>query len=59
MKVWIDPPSGWMYGFPKIYDPETDGEINEWLKREGYPDPRTAPYYRSWPVVEQEFTYDS
>ena len=32
---WVDPPSGWKYGFPKIFDGE--GSVNEWLIREGYP----------------------
>jgi hypothetical protein len=25
-KIWIDPPSGWKYGFPKVYDREVDGD---------------------------------
>lgn len=35
--MYIDPPSGWKYGFPKIYDKNTDGEVNEWLIKNGYP----------------------
>jgi len=37
MKVWIDPPSGWKYGFPKIYDPDCGLNVMEWLVKEGYP----------------------
>ena len=35
--VVIDPPSGWMYGFPRIYNPEPDETIEAWLLRHGYP----------------------
>lgn len=56
MRVSIDPPLGHLYGFPKTYDPEMDGEdITEWLIREGYPAERIGEfgdqfYYRSWPA---------
>lgn len=36
-KMWIDPPSGWRYGFPKIYTPLVDGDLSEWLVKQGYP----------------------
>lgn len=35
MKVLIDPPSGWMYGFPKEVEEDSDWE--EVLKEAGYP----------------------
>lgn len=34
---WVDPPSGWKYGFPKLYDPSTDGPMREWMIAQGYP----------------------
>lgn len=34
-KVWVDPPSGWKYGFPKLWDGK--GNCNEWLVNNGYP----------------------
>lgn len=34
---WVDPPSGWRYGFPKLYDPAKDGPMREWLVKSGYP----------------------
>ena len=34
--TYIDPASGWQYGFPKIL-PEDVEDINEWLVSEGYP----------------------
>ena len=36
-KLWVDPPSGWKYGFPKVYDSATDGEMRDWMLKEGYP----------------------
>jgi calcineurin-like phosphoesterase family protein len=35
---WVDPPSGWRYGFPKLYDPAKDGNVTEWMIRSGYPE---------------------
>lgn len=34
---WIDPPSGWKYGFPRPYDPVLGQSIDEWLLANGYP----------------------
>lgn len=35
--VNVDPPNGWRYGFPKVYNPETDGGLRDWLIKNGYP----------------------
>jgi hypothetical protein len=32
---YVDPPSGWKYGFPKAWNGE--GDMYEWLVEEGYP----------------------
>lgn len=32
---YVDPPSGWLYGFPKLWDGK--GNMYEWLISEGYP----------------------
>lgn len=37
MKVNIDPPEGSKYGFPKVFDTETDGVMLEWIVDQGYP----------------------
>lgn len=34
----VDPSEGWRYGFPRLYDPATDGNMAEWLIRCGYPE---------------------
>jgi hypothetical protein len=35
-KKMIDPPSGWVYGFPKEI-PENGDNVEEWLIKNGYP----------------------
>ena len=53
-RMWVDPPGGWRHGFPKIYDPEKDGDMKEWLAREGYPEEGEPDYVRMWYVREDE-----
>ena len=58
-KLWVDPPEGWKYGFPAIYDPETDGQMSEWIVRKGYPLLTIKEYgeqwhIRCWPAEEPE-----
>ena len=53
--IWVDPPEGWKYGFPAIYDPNTDGQLSDWVVRKGYPlltikEYGTAWAVRCWPV---------
>ena len=36
MKQWVDVPGGWAYSWPKLYDPEKDGGLLEWIHRMGY-----------------------
>ena len=58
-RYWIDPPSGWRYGFPKILPKEADGRTLEWLVEQGYPreeiDKMGDHFYCGyWPVEEGE-----
>jgi hypothetical protein len=50
MTLMIDPPSGWRYGFPKVYDNPNDLSVEEWLLENGYPSHEmrisVAPYVR-------------
>lgn len=48
MKVWVDPPSGWLYGFPKLYDSEQNGDMLEWLHDNGFPEGEDLSYVRQW-----------
>ena len=34
---YIDPPNGWMYGFPKEF-PDGVTDVHEWLLQNGYPE---------------------
>lgn len=34
--VWVDPPSGWRYGFPKLWDRK--GSCQDWMIANGYPE---------------------
>lgn len=36
--LFIDPPEGWKYGFPKIIPAEHQGRTREWLIEQGYPE---------------------
>lgn len=54
-RYYIDPPSGWKYGFPKVYDEDKDGDdIGAWMIRKGYPAELDAPYVRMWPAKEEQ-----
>ena len=35
---YVDPPSGWRYGFPQLYDPQADGDLTTWMIANGYPE---------------------
>jgi len=53
--MWVDPPQGWKYGFPAIYDPVNDGKMRDWIVRKGYPLLTINEYgeqwmVRTWPV---------
>ena len=48
--MWVDPPEGWKFGFPAIYDPETDGQLSDLVVRKGYPLLTIKEYGDSWAV---------
>jgi hypothetical protein len=48
--IWVDPPEGWKFGFPAIYDPDTDGQMSEWIVNKGYPIEVIKEYGESWAV---------
>ena len=37
-KLVVDPPSGWMYGFPTVWDKEKHPELKDFLREKGYPE---------------------
>jgi len=39
MTIFVDPPEGWRYGFPKLYPYGKDfSKLREWFLAEGYPE---------------------
>ncbi len=49
-QMYVDPPEGWKYGFPKPY-PKGEVDYAEWLFGEGYPTdliPLAVKYSRYW-----------
>ena len=55
-KVWVDPPSGWRYGFPKVWDREQNPDIKQWLLDNGVPDRDiefSCNYLRMWACEEK------
>jgi len=51
--MWVDPPGGWRYGFPKIW--KRDRPIEQWLIDNGYPEHDVewgSQRMRWWPVEE-------
>lgn len=57
-KVWCDPPGGWKFGFPKIYDRNEHPDFYKWIVEEGYPqseiDRYKGQFYCRWWNVEEE-----
>lgn len=56
-KYYVDPPSGWRYGFPKPYDFQKDGTMAEFLLKNGYPEkdiPFALNYMRGWEEHEEK-----
>ncbi len=56
-KMYIDPPAGWKYGFPKVYDKAVDGDCTAWMLKNGYPQKEIVScgdqfHVRMWEVVE-------
>jgi hypothetical protein len=49
-RLWVDPPEGWKHGFPAIYNPETDGQMREWIVNKGYPVQTIKEYGEQWHV---------
>ncbi len=53
-----DPPSGWMYGFPRLYKPLDGEEVEQTLIRDGYPKKDAgwaSKYCRFWETSPEEF----
>jgi len=54
VSIWVDPPSGWRYGFPKLYIGEMKN-VSQWIEDNGYPVKKEGlHFYRCWEATEKE-----
>lgn len=52
--VWIDPPSGYIWGFPKLMPIDTE-DVDMWLHENGYPAfEKDTGDSRAWPATDEE-----
>lgn len=56
-QLWVDPPSGWKYGFPKVWNGE--GNMRDWLIDNGYPQKEIDScgdyfFVRQWPMEQDD-----
>lgn len=42
--VMVDPPNGYIYGFPKLYSKEDHPNFYTWIVQEGYPQEEIDKY---------------
>ncbi len=57
MRVWIDPPSGWRYGFPRVWNKTEEPNLEDFLRKNGYPEkdiPFACKWLRMWETQENE-----
>ena len=51
--LWVDPPRGWAYGFPRVWDTQASG-FKEFIEDYGYELEDWHPV-RMWPATEEEY----
>lgn len=56
MRLMVDPPDGWRYGFPKVCPEEHKHRILDWIVEVGYPKAeveKLGKYFhvRCWEIV--------
>ena len=60
--MMIDPPSGWLYGFPKVLPDPKPESMHEWLVGNGYPqeeiDKMKEHFYCRYWETELEINYE-
>lgn len=58
-RVMVDPPSGWMYGFPALWDKKKYGTLAMFLRAKGYPEKDidfALSYCRMWVPTDADAT---
>ena len=56
MRLMVDPPDGWRYGFPKVCPEEQQHRILDWIVEVGYPKAEVEKlgkyfHFRIWEIV--------
>lgn len=54
-KTFVDPPSGWQYGFPAVWDKEQYPKLEDLLRAKDYPEKDiefALQYMRMWKEYE-------
>ncbi len=60
-KLYIDPPSGWRYGFPKLAPDNlremNQAQLNKWFIKNGYPETKLNSFKYGMPfrVIEGDY----
>lgn len=52
VKRWVDVPGGWRSGWPKLYDPDKDGQLIDWIRSNGYNE--EIHWVRQWNHNDEE-----
>lgn len=53
--LWVDPPSGWQFGFPKIWDKQKYPNLLDFLKKHNVPENIiNLDRYRFWVADEEQ-----
>lgn len=56
-RFWVDIPSGWQHGWPKVWNQSQFPDFSEWLKAMGCPpllQNMAEQYSRMWPVNDTD-----
>lgn len=51
MKLWVDVPFGYLFGFPKLYEEGKDGDLTLWLRSQGCRG--ELSYVRMWEALDE------
>jgi hypothetical protein len=54
-KVWVDPPAGWRFGFPAVWDSSEEPNVVKWILDKGYPEELVKEYGEYFYVRQWEW----
>ena len=50
MTLYVDPPDGWRFGFPKAVPQDREADLLNWIVEQGYPKPMIDWYGDKFPL---------